>query len=90
MLNNVLIVYLILINLLSAGVMWVDKRKAKKNRWRVKERNLFILALIGGAPGIYLGMNLFKHKTKHLKFTLGIPMTLIINIITIYWLTQIF
>jgi uncharacterized membrane protein YsdA (DUF1294 family) len=68
----------------------MDKRKARHNKWRIAEKNLFILAFAGGALGIYIAMNLFRHKTKKLKFIIGIPAIFIINIIIAYWLTQTF
>ena len=56
--------------------MLVDKWKAKKNRWRVRESTLLIVAALGGSIGSLAGMYLFRHKTQHLKFTLGIPLIL--------------
>ena len=56
--------------------MLVDKWKAKKNRWRVRESTLLLIAALGGSVGSLLGMYLFRHKTLHLKFTLGIPLIL--------------
>ena len=56
--------------------MLVDKWKAKKNRWRVRESTLLIVAALGGSIGSLAGMYLFRHKTQHLKFTLGVPLIL--------------
>ena len=56
--------------------MLVDKWKAKKNRWRVRESTLLIIAALGGSIGSLAGMYLFRHKTQHLKFTLGVPLIL--------------
>ena len=56
--------------------MLVDKWKATKNRWRVRESTLLIVAALGGSIGSLAGMYLFRHKTQHLKFTLGIPLIL--------------
>ena len=56
--------------------MLVDKWKAKKNRWRIRESTLLIVAALGGSIGSLAGMYLFRHKTQHLKFTLGIPLIL--------------
>lgn len=56
--------------------MLVDKWKAKKNRWRVRESTLLIVAVLGGSIGSLAGMYLFRHKTQHLKFTLGVPLIL--------------
>ena len=56
--------------------MLVDKWKAKKNRWRIRESTLLTVAALGGSIGSLAGMYLFRHKTQHLKFTLGIPLIL--------------
>lgn len=56
--------------------MLVDKWKAKKNRWRIRESTLLIVAALGGSIGSLAGMYLFRHKTQHLKFTLSIPLIL--------------
>ena len=68
--------YLLIINALGFLLMLVDKWKAKKNRWRVRESTLLLIAALGGSVGSLAGMYLFRHKTLHLKFTLGIPLIL--------------
>ena len=75
--NKLLIAYLLLINALGFGLMLLDKWKAKKNRWRVRESTLMLVAALGGSVGSLLGMYAVRHKTKHLKFTLGIPLILV-------------
>lgn len=74
--NKLLIAYLLLINALGFGLMLLDKWKAKKNRWRIRESTLMLVAALGGSVGSLAGMYLFRHKTRHLKFTLGIPLIL--------------
>ena len=74
------LLYLLLINAIAFGLMLVDKRKAKKNRWRIPERTLMLCAALGGSIGALLGIYTFPHKTKHLKFTLGVPAILIAQI----------
>ena len=66
-------IYVFFTNLLLFILMGLDKRKAKLNHWRISEKTLFSLALMGGSIGGILGMYTFRHKTKHLKFTLGFP-----------------
>lgn len=66
--------YLVLINLVSAVVTVADKSKAKRGKWRVKERTLLLLSALGGSIGMYLTMHIIRHKTKKLKFMLGIPL----------------
>lgn len=75
--NKLLIAYLLLINALGFGLMLLDKWKAKKNRWRIRESTLMLVAALGGSVGSLLGMYAVRHKTKHLKFTLGIPLFLV-------------
>ena len=73
---KLLLYYLLLINAAGFLLMLVDKWKAKKNRWRVRESTLLIVAALGGSVGSLVGMYLFRHKTLHLKFTVGIPLIL--------------
>ena len=73
---KLLLYYLLIINALSFLLMLVDKWKAKKNRWRIRESTLLIVAALGGSIGSLAGMYLFRHKTQHLKFTLGVPLIL--------------
>ncbi len=75
-----IIFYLIFINLMGAGAFALDKYKAIHNQWRIRESVLFLFAFLGGAPGCLLGMYLFHHKTKHKKFTFGIPLILILEL----------
>lgn len=73
---KLLLYYLLLINAVGFLLMLVDKWKAKKNRWRIRESTLLLVAALGGSVGSLAGMYLFRHKTQHLKFTLGIPLIL--------------
>jgi len=76
----ILMWYLIVINLVSFFVYGADKRKARQNAWRISERTLILLAAIGGSIGALLGMGVFHHKTKHMKFVIGVPVILICQI----------
>ena len=78
-----IIVYLLAINLIGLLIMYIDKRKAKYGRWRIPEKTLLIIAMLGGSIGTLSGMYLFRHKTKKLKFTLGFPTILISEIVII-------
>ena len=78
-----IIVYLLSINLIGLLVMYIDKKKAKYGRWRISEKTLLIVALLGGSIGTITGMYWFRHKTQKLKFTLGFPTILISEIIII-------
>ena len=76
-------VYIVFTNILLFTLMAIDKQKAKLRQWRISEKTLFILALIGGSIGGILGMYTFRHKTKHLKFTLGFPAIVLFQIIAV-------
>lgn len=78
--KDILIYYLISINIIAFMTIYIDKEKAIKHKWRIKESNLFLLAIIGGSLGTYLGMYSFHHKTKHKKFILGIPLIMFFQI----------
>ena len=76
--------YLCTINALSFLLMLIDKQKAKKNKWRIPEKTLLGICLIGGSVGGLISMHLFRHKTKHLRFRLGIPLMLIAQLAAAY------
>lgn len=82
-------IYLLLINALGFLLMLVDKYKAKKNLWRIPEATLLGVATIGGSLGILLGMYAVRHKTKHLKFTLGVPVILACQAVFLFCLFSI-
>jgi len=81
MLIKILLVYLLIINAAGFLLMLVDKIKAKKNLWRIPEATLFLVAAIGGSIGSLLGMYTVRHKTKHIKFILGMPLILAVQIV---------
>ena len=76
-----LLVYLFIINAVGFAVMLADKYKAKKNLWRIPEATLLGIVIVGGSIGVYAGMRLFRHKTLHPKFSIGVPVILAIQII---------
>ena len=78
---QILMIYLVIINAAAILLMLADKVKAKKKAWRIPERTLLFTAAIGGSLGAFLGMQLFRHKTKHLRFALGIPVMLAAHIL---------
>ena len=75
-----LLIYLLIINAAGFVLMLVDKYKAKKKLWRIPEATLMGVAALGGSLGSLLGMYTVRHKTKHIKFTLGIPVILVVQI----------
>lgn len=74
------LLYLLLINAVGFALMLIDKWKAKHNRWRIPEATLMTVAALGGSIGSLLGMYTVQHKTKHIKFTVGIPLILVAQI----------
>ena len=80
MLLKLLLIYLILINAAGFLLMLADKYKAKKHLWRIPEATLMLSAAMGGSVGALLGMYTFRHKTRHPKFTVGIPVILVLQI----------
>ena len=83
------IIYLIFINIIAFLAMFVDKRKAIKNKWRISEAALISLSILGGSIGMLFGMKSCRHKTKHKKFTIGVPIILIIQISCMIYLFSI-
>ena len=76
-LSTPVILYLILINLIAFALMGIDKAKARHHRWRISEKALFLPALLGGSIGAIAGMQVFRHKTKHWYFVVGMPCILV-------------
>lgn len=86
MLMKYLLIYLLLINLTGFFAMFLDKQKAKKGKWRIPEKILFLFAFLGGSLGTTLGMHTFRHKTKHWYFKFGMPLILILQIAGAFYL----
>lgn len=80
MISLPLLHYLIIINAITFIVYGIDKWKAYKNKWRVQETTLLLLAVFGGSIGAFLGMKVWHHKTMHKKFKYGIPSILVLQI----------
>lgn len=79
--------YIVVINLVGCGAMWLDKRKAEHDEYRISEIALFRIAVLGGSIGTIVGMNKFRHKTKHFYFKYGMPMILALQVIVIMVMT---
>ena len=80
----IIIIYLFVINLIAFVLYGVDKNRAKHSQWRISEKALLGIALIGGSFGAFVGMNLFRHKTKHWYFKYGVPTLLLIHVALIW------
>lgn len=79
----IIIGYILIVNLVGFVIMGVDKKRAVRGAWRISERSLFLTAIIGGSLGCILGMQHFRHKTKHWYFKYGMPAILLIQILLI-------
>lgn len=79
MIYYILIAYLIIINIIGLAVMGIDKLKAMRNGWRIPEKTLFFVAIIGGSLGSLIGMYTFRHKTKHWYFTTFMPIIFVLQ-----------
>ena len=77
---KLVLIYLLIINAAGFLLMRIDKGKARKNRWRIPEATLMGIAAVGGSVGVLIGMYTFRHKTKHAKFYIGVPLLLILQI----------
>lgn len=85
-----LLLYLLLINAAAFVLMLVDKQKARRNLWRIPESTLMLTAALGGSVGALAGMYTFRHKTRHPKFTIGVPAILILQIALTFWISSHF
>ena len=85
---NALLYYLIVINILTFAVYGIDKWKARQGSWRISEATLLMLAVIGGTIGALLGMQVWRHKTMHLKFKYGLPLILLTQIALMYLISE--
>lgn len=81
------VVYLVIVNLAAFGLMGLDKHRAVKQQWRISEKALFLSAVIGGSIGSIAGMQVFRHKTKHWYFVLGMPLILIAQCLVLWIVT---
>lgn len=84
MLHHPVLLYLIIINAAGFLLMLADKRKARRGAWRIPEATLIGTAALGGSIGVMAGMYLVRHKTRHLKFTLGVPFILIVQLVLLF------
>ena len=87
---NIILGYLLAVNIATFFLYGIDKYKAKKNKWRISEATLLLMAVIGGSIGAWIGMRLWHHKTMHKKFKYGIPVIIIFQVaLAVYLLTNI-
>ena len=77
-----------ILNVITFFLYGIDKWKAKKNRWRIPESTLLLLAVLGGSIGAWLGMKIWHHKTMHKKFKYGVPLILVLQIGALFYFLQ--
>ena len=85
MFEHSVLLYLIIINAAGFLLMLADKRKARRGDWRIPEATLIGTAALGGSIGVLCGMYLVRHKTRHLKFILGVPLILFVQLALVVW-----
>ena len=83
--KEMIFLYVIIINIIGFLIMGIDKFKAQRGYWRTPEKTIFMITLLGGGIGTVAGMYVFRHKTKKLKFTIGLPTILISEIVLIIY-----
>ncbi len=81
------VIYLAFVNLAGFFLMGLDKWKAKHKKWRIPEKPLFLAAIVGGSIGTWAGMYVFRHKTRHWYFTVGMPLILVLQAGAVWLLT---
>ena len=84
--EKMLVIYLLPVNFLSFILYGIDKKRARKREWRISEKTLIGIAVIGGCVGAILGMHIFHHKTRHWYFRYGLPLILIIQVLLAWFL----
>ena len=84
--EQLILIYLIAINVVTFFAYCIDKWKAKRSKWRISEATLLGMAVIGGSIGAWLGMRMWHHKTMHKKFQFGIPLIIVVQIALVIWI----
>jgi uncharacterized membrane protein YsdA (DUF1294 family) len=86
---DIVVIYLIIVNALSFLLMLIDKNKARKQLWRIPEATLLTVAVIGGSLGCFAGMKICRHKTRHPKFSIGVPIIMVIHALILWDLARL-
>ena len=77
------LIFMAFMSIVGFFAMGIDKAKAKMKTWRIPEKTLFMIAFLGGGAGVWLGMEVFRHKTKHLQFKIGVPLITLVELIAL-------
>lgn len=86
--GQVILICILIMSIIAFFVMGFDKSQAKKRGQRIPERTLWLLAIFGGGIGAYVGMQMFRHKTKHTNFRLGFLMLMIVYAFLVFWIAK--
>ena len=89
LLLSIALIYFVIVNIIGFAMMGIDKQKAIRGAWRISEASLFLSAIIGGSLGCILGMQIFRHKTRHWYFQYGMPAILILQMIILILILRI-
>lgn len=81
--SQIVFLYMAVVSVVGFITMGIDKAKAKKGAWRIPEKTLLGIAILGGGAGVWLGMQMFRHKTKHLQFKIGVPFIALLEFIAV-------
>lgn len=84
--EQIAIIYLLAINVIAFAAYGIDKWKARHGKWRISEMTLILLAFVGGALGAMAGMKVFRHKTRHWKFRILVPLALVLWMAAMVWM----
>ena len=82
---KIILIYMLVASVVGFVAMGVDKAKARVGAWRISEKTLFGIAFLGGGAGVWLGMHMFRHKTKHWYFKYGVPAIFIAELIMVFY-----
>lgn len=85
----IILLYLLSVNIVGVAFMGIDKSRARKGAWRISEKVLFGISLLGGSIGTWAGMYMFRHKTKHWYFVIGMPFIFVLQIVLVVYLIKI-
>lgn len=83
------VTHLLAVNLLAVLICLYDKNHARKNKWRIPEKTLFLVSIFGGALFMFITMKLIRHKTRHKRFMIGLPLIIILQIILIFYIINL-
>ena len=85
---RIILIYMLAASVIGFFAMGIDKAKARVGAWRISEKTLFGITLLGGGAGVWLGMQMFHHKTRHWYFKYGVPIIFLVELVGVFWLLK--